>query len=311
MPSLHTISPGMFTTVQDLGRPSQTALAICDGGAADPLSLRLANRLVQNPDSAAALEFTLIGGTFLFPSRATIAITGALCSPTISSPTQPPRPTPHSQPIHIQSGEQLAIGPLHAGARAYLSVRGGIDVPEVLGSRSTHIAAKFGGFQGRPLNAGDIIPIGTAPPSPPAPTANWPTYSINSHTIRAIPGAHQHLFDDQATQAFWNSAFTISNQSSRTGIRLTGPTISSLVSGQLQSEPMPWGAVQIPANGQPIILGVDHPTTGGYPVIAAVGAIDLHILGQARPGDTLRFSPVTQTQALAHFRERELLLNHI
>lgn len=301
MPSLQTISPGMFTTVQDLGRPSQTALAICHGGAADPLSLRLANRLVQNPDSAAALEFTLIGGTFLFPSPATIAITGALCSLLISSPNQPPRSITHSQPIHIQAGEQLAIGPLHSGARAYLSIRGGIDVPEVLGSRSTHIAAKFGGFHGRALKAGDIIPIGNAPAAPVAP-ANWPHHSINSHTLRAVTGAHRHLFDFTSTQSFWNSTFTISNQSDRTGIRLTGPTISPQISGVLESESMPWGAVQIPTSGQPIILGVDHPTTGGYPVIASVATVDLHLLGQVRPGDTLHFQRISLDEARAALR---------
>ena len=298
---LTVVEPGMLTTVQDLGRPGHTSLGVPVGGAADPLALRAGNRLVGNSDGAAGLECTLTGPTLLFEQDAAVALTGA-ANP-IGEPAWWAR-------VSMRAGERLRVGPVSGGARAYVTVAGGLCVPPVLGSASTLLSAGFGGHLGRALKAGDRLEFVDAP------VRSRGTRMVEDlhrqyirqaglRILRAVDGPHSQAFDRTATDAFWSATFKISNHSNRTGVRLDGPVFSTLIQGDMASEGMPPGAVQITPNGQPIVLGPDHPTTGGYPVIACVATVDAHLLGQARPGETLRFERVTVQQARAALIDRE------
>lgn len=298
MPLLRVIQPGMFTTVQDLGRAGLASMGIARGGAADTLSLRIANMLVGNPPDAAALEMTLTGGVFEFDAPATIAVTGGT---TIASIEAGPvsRPLSMWTAMRIAPGERLCTGPITHGARVYLSVSGGIGVATVLGSASTCLGASFGGFHGRPLRAGDWVPLGNPSHSGPGSQAVSPaTLShvrewLDRRTLRATECTHATAVQPELARHFWESPFTVSSRSNRVGVRLDGPAITLAAAGTMASEGMMHGAVQVPPNGQPIILGVDHPTTGGYPLVACIAAADLPVLGQLRPGDQVRFQRIS------------------
>ncbi len=313
MASLRVIEPGMLTTVQDLGRGGCSALGIARGGAADSLSHRIANLLVGNQPGAPALEMTLTGGTFECNSPGTIALTGGTVIASIESSSASQTVatwTPHQ----VRPGDRIRIGPITRGVRTYLAFAGGIDVPLVLRSAATHLGAAFGGFHGRALRAGDTLPLGEArlivqPEHALASAAlSHLRATLDQRTLRATDGPHASAFPPDQSGLFWDQPFTISPQSNRVGIRLSGPAITPTIRGNLTSEGMMHGAVQAPENGQPIILGVDHPTTGGYPVIACIAAADLPILGQLRPGEQVRFQRISHEQALALYLQREALL---
>ncbi len=292
----------MLTTVQDLGRAGLTSLGIARGGAADTLSLRLANMLVGNPPDAAALEMTLTGGVFEFDAPVTVALTGGTTIASIEAGTAS-RPLSMWTPERIAPGERLCTGPITHGARAYLGVSSGIGVPAVLGSASTHLGASFGGFHGRPLRAGDSVPLGNPSHSPPASQAVSPAALshvcewLDRRTLRATECSHSTAVTPAQIRTLWESAFTVSTQSNRVGVRLDGPVIAPTAAGTMASEGMMHGAVQVPPTGQPIILGADHPTTGGYPIVACIAAADLPVLGQVRPGDQVRFQRISQEAA--------------
>jgi antagonist of KipI len=308
---LRVLDPGFLTTVQDLGRPGLAASGVPTGGAADALSLRVANRTLGNRDTAAALEMTLIGPTLEFHADTTISLAGAACEALILDGAGTPREVAPGTPERILRGETIRVGPLRKGARAYLAVLGGIDVSEVLGSRSTFLPATFGGFEGRALKKEDRVPISSTPRCslPPAPTHIRAL--IRDHAerrvVRALDTASDLYVRTRAVDAFWSSSFTISPHSDRVGLRLAGAPLPSAGSGRMPSQGMMHGAVQLPPGGEPIVLMSDHPTTGGYPVIACVATVDLPILGQLRPGDLLRFERITQPEALEALRERERL----
>lgn len=305
MGTIVVLDHGLQTTVQDLGREGHAALGVPPGGAFDALSLRAGNRLVGNPDNAPGLECTLIGPTLKFEHDATIALTGA------HNPTRNPMPWTR---VTILAGNTLRIGPVGGGARAYLCIAGGLNVPPSLGSASTLLSAGFGGHGGlgRALKAGDTLEFND-PPSP-LPTRNtrMATDLRNQYaqqeptpprTIRATDGPHPHAFNHVVTEAFWSATFRVSNQSNRTGVRLEGPTFSTRIQGDMTSEGTPVGAIQVTPSGQPIALGVDGPTTGGYPVIATIATVDLHLLGQATPSQMIRFKRVSLQEA------RDALIN--
>lgn len=298
---MRILEPGMLTTVQDLGRPGFASLGIPQGGAADSLSLRTANRLVQNPDSAACLECTLTGALIQFDEPATIALTGG--STTLSSTNNSSLELWKSHVI--AAGEQLRIGPIKRGCRVYLAIQGGILVPRILNSRSTLLSAAFGGHQGRPLRTGDHLQIGQISQAPSSRVCSLPSNLLHQHVLRAIEQPLVGHFDHAAAARFWESEFTISNHSDRAGLRLEGPTIPTLCRGRMPSQGMIAGAIQVPESGQPIILGVDHPTTGGYPVIACIASIDLPALGQLTPRNAIRFEKISIDSARALFTERE------
>lgn len=304
--AIRVLDPGLFTTIQDLGRPGHAALAVPESGAADPRSLRLANRLLGNDENAAALELTLKGGEYEFFHDTQVCVTGAVMPISVHTPGAPPRPTPFAAPFTIRAAEHLRLAFASSGARAYLAVRGGLDVPSLLSSRSTLVNAALGGLDGRTLRAGDVLR--TCPARDAIATANPPMSSSLAiaserrvlqalHILRVVDGAHTSRFSPESLAAFARAEFTVASNSDRMGIRLQGTTIAPPGAGRLLSEGMMWGAIQITESGQPIVLMPDHPTTGGYPVLACVIAADLPTLAQLRPNDRVRLERVTLEDA--------------
>jgi biotin-dependent carboxylase-like uncharacterized protein len=310
---MRVVEPGMFTTVQDLGRSGWAAIGVAPGGAVDALSLRVGNRLVGNADGAASLEMTMVGGTFDFEQDATIVVAGGEVSGSVGGGGAA-RTSEMARPMEIRRGERLRLGPITRGVRAYLCVRGGIMVESVLGSASTHAGAGFGGVQGRALRRGDVVEIGPArgqvgAGTPWARAGTLVDEALERRTLRAVEGAQIAAFAGASASAFWSSEFVVSSQSDRVGLRLQGRIGAANLGGRMASEGMMFGAVQVPEGGEPIVLMADHPTTGGYPVIACVATVDLPSLGQLRPGDRVRFERVTAGAARELFRERERALN--
>ncbi len=294
--AIHVLHPGILTTVQDLGRPGYSHLGISPAGAADSLSFRVANLLVGNHQNAAALEMTLLGASFHFDSPAIAAIVGA--EPSLDgAPAQP------ATALHVRAGSTLNCGPTMNGARAYISVQGGIDVPLVMRSASTFLPADFGGFQGRALKKGDILKVGTRIASKPRTLRT--KLEPPGTEIRLTRGPQHDWFDGRAFSTLLSTPYTVTDHSSRTGLRLSGEKIVPRRTGQLLTDGIPLGASQVPADGQPIILFVDQQTTGGYPKIANVIAADLHHVGQLRPRDRVRFTEVSIDEAVHLLREQE------
>jgi len=302
---LRVHEPGMLTTVQDLGRSGHASLGVAVGGAADSLSLRIGNRLVGNPDNAAGLEFTLTGGLLEFEANAVIALTGGVAS-ILNNEAE----VPMWNAIPVRAGERVRIGPVRRGVRVYLCVRGGIQVQEVLRSASTHLAAGIGGHEGRALRSGDaLIYQDSAAETVAVDARALGADLLHRRTIRAIEAPPEGRFHREAAELFWGSEFIVSNQSDRAGVRLEGNTIASLCHGRMTSEGMTHGVIEVPENGQPIVLGVDHPTTGGYPVIGCVATVDLPILGQLRPREAVRFERAAVEDARAMFTQRRANLD--
>lgn len=298
MHSISILEPGMLTTVQSLGSPRFAEMGVPEGGAADPLSLIVGNRVLGNWDHAPALEFTLIGAMIRFDSPATIAITGGEAHIQLEGAST--RSLQSWNPHRVGAGDIVRIGPITRGCRAYLCVAGGIVVPESLFGASTNLRAGFGGHQGRALRAGDTLEMNRAEPQPAIRVMDADRFAphlLDRRTLRAIELPLANRFDPDGADRFWRTEFAVSNQSDRAGIRLEGEAIPTLCAGRMLSEGMMPGAIQIPENGQPIILGVDHPTTGGYPVLACVASVDLPILGQLRPRDKVRFEPMSVSDA--------------
>ena len=298
-------APGLLTTVQDLGRKGFGPMGVSPSGAADPVSLRIGNRLVGNPEGTAALEMTLVGGAFTFEAASLIALTGADFGASIDS-----IPLPTWSSIEIQKGRTVALGPSRSGARAYLCIRGGIAVQPFLGSASTHVLSALGGFQGRALRKGDRLEIGAASPlfrqrrlAPKMLEGLQPR-----KLIRVTDGPQSDWFANSAWKTFCESAFRVAEQSNRMGIRLEGPAIPLDSSREMITEGVSLGAVQVPPSGQPIILFVEQQTTGGYPKIANVISADVHSLGQLRPRDSIRFERIEMSAARSLLMEQEALL---
>lgn len=287
MNRIHVIAPGFLTTVQDLGRFGYAHFGISPSGAADPLALRAGNLLVGNAENAPALEMTLTGGEFAFEGPAVIALTGSDFASSV----------PMWQPVEIRPGETVRSGPTRNGARCYLSVRGGLDVPLVMGSASVHIMTGVGG---RPLRPGDVLPIGDrAVRLPRKPARKIPVHN-GMACLRATAGPQAQWFGDE----LYSAGYLVSEESNRMGIRLKGPALRS-PDGHMITEGVSLGAVQSPPDGQPIVLFVEHQTTGGYPKPANVISADFWRLGQLRPRDQVRFERVTMEGALALLRDRE------
>ncbi len=280
-------APGFLTTVQDLGRFGFAHYGISASGAADPLALRAANLLVGNAENAPALEMTLTGGEFAFDGPAVIALAGADFGANL----------PMWQPVELRPGDVVNCGPARHGARCYLAVRGGFDVPLTMGSASVHVMTGVGG---RPLRKGDQLPIGAAAVRRP----RKPARAVPAHSgitcLRATPGPQARWFGEE----LYASKYAVSEESNRMGIRLKGPPLAA-PAGHMITEGVPLGAVQAPPDGQPIVLFVEHQTTGGYPKPANVISADFWRLGQLRPRDEVRFERVTLEGALGLLREQE------
>jgi antagonist of KipI len=296
---IQVISPGMFTTVQDLGRYGYGPLGVSPSGAADPISLRIGNLLVGNAESEPALEMTLLGGKFVFPEGGLIAITGSDFGASI----------PMWTATVIPPGGRLETGPTRSGARCYLCVHGGIAVKPLLGSASTHILTGLGGFEGRPIKRGDVLPVGPAHEVKPLILAPDALEKLQPRKILRVTVAPQTAwFSHASLHRFYGSTWRVTEESNRMGLRLDGPELETPQRGQMISEGVSLGAIQIPAGGRPIILFVEQQTTGGYPKIANIISADLASVGQLRPRDEIRFEHVSPESARALIREQEELL---
>jgi antagonist of KipI len=299
---IHVVKPGLLTTVQDLGRYGFAHLGLSPAGAADSLSFRLANLLVGNRPNTPALEITLVGPTLEFDANATVALSGARTSASLAL----------NQAFDISRGEKIAIGSLLDGARTYLAVRGGIAVPPVMNSCATFLPARLGGFEGRSLRAGDRIAVGenVLGAGKELPLGFLEELSpTSSGSLRVTPSLQYDWFEPPEVHLFREQAFTVSDASNRSGVRLRGEPVLPHVKRELLTEGVALGAVQIPPDGQPIILFIDQQTTGGYPKIANVIAADLNRVGQLRPRDKVRFHFVTIAEAFQALQHQETLLD--
>ena len=289
--SLRVISTGLQTTIQDLGRNGSAHLGISGSGAADPFSLRSGNLLVGNPEGEAGLEMTLTGGEYQFEQDTIISLTGSYFLAELDGNV-----LPFHERVHITKGQIMNIGPSQDGARCYLTVQGGFDIEPVLGSRSTHLMTGMGGFRGRALKKGDMIHF-CAPSQDSAPKIIDNDLKIDRSILRITRGIQHDWFDQRVWDILQNNSFKVSHIFDRMGIRVEGETIETNKNGEVLTEGIPVGAVQIPPNGQPIISFVDHQTTGGYPKIANVITADLCKLGQLRHQDEFRLDLVSMEEA--------------
>ncbi len=306
MKTIQIQAAGLFTTVQDLGREGFGPLGVSPSGAADPISLRLGNRLVANPEDAAALEMTLLGGAFLFPEGAVLALTGSDFGATLDNVPVDPWMSLEACP-----GQTLRLGPTRSGARSYLCVQGGIAVKPFLGSASTHILSGLGGFEGRALRKGDVLNIASASQPYRRRTVAPDILSRLSprKILRCTPGPQSEWFPESSHSLFYNSTYLVAEESNRMGLRLEGPSVAVSSGGHMITEGVSLGAIQIPGGGSPIILFVEQQTTGGYPKIANVISADLPGVGQLRPRDEIRFECVTFEVARSLLHEQEELLS--
>lgn len=281
---IEIVQAGLLTTVQDLGRPGYAHLGVARSGALDPLALRLANRLVGNEESAAALETTLTGCTLRTDAAATVAVTGAPAEVTVDG-----RAGRFAAPVHLPAGSELRVGKARSGVRSYVAIGGGIAVPPVLGSRSTDTLSGLGHA---PLRRGDSLPVGSATPTTTALVQTVAAGPWTMITLRIRFGPRDDWFTSAARTALVRSVYALTAKSNRVGARLFGDALERANPAELPSEGIVLGAVQVPADGQPLVFLADHPTTGGYPVIAVVEWADLAQLAQARPGTSVRFQAV-------------------
>jgi len=301
-PAITVLRPGMLTTVQDLGRWGFQASGVPVAGPMDEYSHILANRIVGNPPSAAALEITLIGPELEASVEVTCAVAGASFALTAGDAV-----VPMHQAFTLRPGDRLKFGARSAGARATFAVRGGIDVPAVFGSRATSLISRLGPFGGRALKAGDVLPI-VASTTPLAPRLTSPIVPlplpVGGARLRVVVGPQEAFFTSQAYRAFFDSRYVITPTSNRMGYRLEGPRLEHAGRADILSDATPIGSLQVPASGQPILLMADRQTTGGYPKIGVVIGADLPMAGQLAPGDWIEFTPCGREAAVDALRAR-------
>lgn len=317
--SVQVLHSGLLTTIQDIGRFGLQKYGVIVSGAMDSYSLRLANLLVGNRENEAVLEITLYGTTLQFDEDTLIAITGGDFMTTIDGII-----APIWRPVLIKKKSILKFNSAIKGSRAYVAFAGGINIPEIMGSKSTYLRAKIGGFEGRALQKGDRLPIGELNKLNKelvkhleTNTVNW---SINFNefisfkqdkVIRVLKGTEFDRFDKESQKTFLEQPYSITIQSDRMGYRLEGPPISLSENFELLSEGVTFGTIQIPSSGQPIILMADRQTTGGYPKIGQVITGDLPSLAQLQPMSTIRFKEITLEEAENILLEKEKIINKI
>lgn len=293
---------GMMTTVQDQGRRGFQQFGISESGAMDPWALRWANFLVGNEENAAGIEVTLMGPQLLFEQDAVIAVGGADLSVKLDQ-----TPIPRWTSIHVRAGQRLSFGKPRFGVRAYVAVQGGIDVPVALGSRATFIKAKLGGFRGRELRNGDVLPVGeckTQVLRRRLHPALLPDYDLDE-PLRVIPGPDLEMFSEEALSTFFGEVYSLTNEVDRMGYRLNGPPLPLASNSSMLSDAVAMGTIQIPSSGFPLLLLADRQTSGGYARIGTVIHEDLPKTAQLGPHAAVSFSRVTLEEAQQLRRKRE------
>lgn len=309
---IEVLKPGAQTQAQDLGRYGYQGLGVPVSGVMDEWSHRLANLLAGNSGDEATLEIVLTGPSLRFEAATRIAICGADLSARLDGRRLRP-----DRAVDVPAGGVLEFGACEAGLRAYLAVRGGLAITPLMGSRSSYVRGGFGGFAGRALRKGDVLqaPDASSRPAPRGPGVRPILPSSvpreprgQAVPLRVMPGEHWALFTPAAREALLQAEFRITAQSDRMGYRLEGPPLERSTPGELVSEAMSFGTIQVPNDGQPIVLMAERHGTGGYPKIAHVISVDLPRLAQLGPQQTLRFQAVTLETAQALYLQREQLL---
>jgi antagonist of KipI len=294
---LAVVEPGLLTTIQDLGRVGHQRVGVPPSGPMDRAAFVVANRLVGNPDGAAALECTIKGPRLEVRHAVVVAVTGAPMGFTVNG-----QEAPAWTAVGVRPGDVLGFQMATAGCRAYLAIAGGIDVPLALGSRATYLRGRLGGLGGRALQKGDAIPVGTSSDAAregrTVPPALRPAYPAERE-CRVILGPQDDRFTPEGIRAFLEGPYDVTPQADRMGYRLKGPAIAHARGHDIVSDGIPLGGIQVPGEGQPIVLLADRQTTGGYTKIATVIGVDIGAIGQTRPGQRIRFRQVTLDEAHA------------
>jgi biotin-dependent carboxylase-like uncharacterized protein len=308
---IEVVKPGLSTTVQDRGREGYYHVGVPPSGALDQFSLVAANLLVGNPAGAAALEGAYMGPELRFAEAAVVAVCGAEIEPRVNGEAQAPWTS-----FSVGAGDTLSFGHLRAGARMYIAVAGGIDVPETLGSRSTYGLGGLGGFGGRPLQAGDELPVGRgdgAAPGRSVPEDLRPALAKELE-VRVVMGLYDHLLTDDGRRTFLDETWTLTPTADRVGFRYKGAKLAMVEREQpfgagsdpsnIVDAPYPIGSIQVPGGVEPIVLHRDAVSGGGYAMIATVISADMDTVAQSAPGSRTRFVPVALDDALSARRER-------
>ncbi|MCD7032767.1 biotin-dependent carboxyltransferase family protein [Metabacillus sp. GX 13764] len=317
--SMKILQPGLLTAIQDLGRYGYQKEGVIVSGAMDRYAARYANLLVGNPEHYGVIEMTLLGPTVEFQQDCLISLTGGDLSPKINKQT-----VTMWKPIFVKKGSILDFGAPVKGCRAYLAAAGGFQIKKVLGSYSTYIKAGMGGFKGRAFKEHDEIPLAAHPDKieeflgkmnikeeDAFKEAAWftePPYEIQhdgAYLVRVMEGRESGWFTEESRNAFWEGTYKLTSQSDRMGFRLEGAELQARFKKDMLSEAVAFGTIQVPANGQPIVLMADHQTTGGYPKFAQVLTVDLPILAQMKPGEKVKFIKADLAEAEKAFLERE------
>ena len=302
MTIMKILKPGMYTTIQDVGRYNYQKSGMSVAGAMDQFSLKVANILVGNSDSEACLEATLFGLEIEFGGDALIAVTGANLSPMINNIA-----VEMWSGVKVSDGDVLSFGTVKSGCRGYIAIASGIDVPDVMGSKSTYVKGKVGGFQGRILKAGDEIKIKSLGENNfncivKLPNEFIPSYN-KDNTVRVVLGPQDDYFTGNGINTFFNSHYEVTNEFDRMGYRLSGSKITHKTGADIISDGITMGSVQVPGHGAPIIMMADRQTTGGYTKIATVITPDINIVGQLKPGDSVSFKSIDIVEAHKVYKE--------
>ena len=297
--SVTVLRPGLLTTVQDEGRWGYQDFGVPVSGPMDPVAHRLANAIVGNPRDAATLEATVLGPELRIEQQTTVALTGADLAATLDGAE-----VPRHAPVSCRPGSVISFGPRRSGARAYVAFDGGVSTPWALGSRATHALSRLGGIDGRPVRAGDRIPLGETSAAPfqalQTTRSPWPSPEAGGARLRVMAGPQGASFTPGVFAALQATRFTISTQSDRMGYRLSSDRpVPFAATGQMISDVTLVGGLQVPPSGNPILLMADRQTTGGYPQIVTVITADLPAAGQLAPGDWVEFELCTRADALA------------
>ena len=293
--SIRVIQPGVQTTVQDLGRFGYQQYGVPVAGAMDPRSMKLANILLDNDPGEAVLEITIMGPQLVFDEPNYVALTGGDLGATLDG-----APMPRYQAVFIRPGQTLRFLGLRNGCRAYLAFAGGLDIPLVMGSRSTYLKAKMGGYQGRKLEAGDVLNFRSPNPYlmfPERRRLGIDFVPQKQYDLRVVLGPQDDYFTEAGLETFFREVYTVSAEFDRMGCRLEGAGVEHKNGGDIISDGIAFGAIQVPSAGKPIIMAADRQTTGGYTKIATVISADFRFLGQLKGGDKVHFVPISVEQA--------------